>query len=373
MMMDSWPRRFRSTILLLLIVVLVSSIYYLSFPTGTTSRKGRLDVDDTRPQGGDNGVFGEEDVEAEEEAEKEETVERPEAEQTTEEEEQETEEKVAEEGKEGDEGPVEQKNGACSATSPKYLQHDSSVDKSGKLVHGPCHRSRVKVMTSCDPGAAHRDVSIKNKMLYAKLHGYDFEWWVTAYKAPQGQTPRPPIWTKTAFLLDVLAGTEGERVCDYDWLLWLDCDSLVARYEFTIKHITGQYFNDQHKQIVLSKDLNGFNSGIMALRCSAWNLALFRRIWDSKQYINDVWAEQRGLIAFYNSDSDVKSRVAEVPQDQMQYVKGAPARQVPEGAAGEFDIFVVHFAGFWDAKDKWMAQYYPDIMKHGSWMQPPLD
>ncbi|ELR16001.1 galactosyl transferase GMA12/MNN10 family protein [Acanthamoeba castellanii str. Neff] len=220
---------------------------------------------------------------------------------------------------------------------------------------------------------ASRDVSIKNKMLYAKLHGYDFEWWVTAYKAPQGQTPRPPIWTKTAFLLDVLAGTEGEGDCDYDWLLWLDCDSLVARYEFTIKHITGQYFNDQHKQIVLSKDLNGFNSGIMALRCSAWNLALFRRIWDSKQYINDVWAEQRGLIAFYNSDSDVKSRVAEVPQDQMQYVKGAPARKVPEGAAGEFDIFVVHFAGFWGAKDKWMAQYYPDIMKHGSWMKPPLD
>jgi hypothetical protein len=69
--------------------------------------------------------------------------------------------------------------------------------------------AHTQVMTSCDPGAAHRDVSIKNKMLYAKLHGYDFEWWVTAYKAPQGQTPRPPIWTKTAFLLDVLAGTEG--------------------------------------------------------------------------------------------------------------------------------------------------------------------
>ncbi len=115
----------------------------------------------------------------------------------------------------------------------------------------------------------------------------------------------------------------------------------MARYDFTIKHITGQYFNDQHKQIVLSKgmrhdthttrtrhapshthtrhdqrhdplmtdrwppDLNGFNSGIMALRCSEWNLGLFRRIWDSKRYINDVWAEQRGLIAYYNSDPDV--------------------------------------------------------------------
>jgi cobalamin biosynthesis protein CobT len=165
-------------------------------------------------------VSGEDDVEVveeeEEEAEKEETTEEPEAEQNTEEEEkekekeeQETEEKVAEEGKEGEEGPVEQKNGACSATSPMYLQHDSSVDKSGKLIHGPCHRSRVKVrtlttahapphthmhathnrtqvMTSCDRGTAHKDVSIKNKMLYAKLHGYDFEWWVAAYKAPQG-------------------------------------------------------------------------------------------------------------------------------------------------------------------------------------------
>jgi hypothetical protein len=41
----------------------------------------------------------------------------------------------------------------------------------------------------------------------------------------------------------------------------------------------------------------------MALRCSGWNLDLFLRIWGSEQFINSR-DEQRGLIAFYNSDSD---------------------------------------------------------------------
>jgi hypothetical protein len=126
-------------------------------------------------------------------------------------EEQEREEKAVT----GDEVPVKKQKGTCNATPQMYLQHDSSVDMSGNLVHGPCHRSCVKahnkhttfhwrthhgtrVMMSCDPGTADWGVSIMNKMLYAKLHGDDL--WVVAYEAlgPEDHTPRPPIWTKAA-------------------------------------------------------------------------------------------------------------------------------------------------------------------------------
>jgi len=96
------------------------------------------------------------------------------------------------------------------------------------------------VLTSCHPSAAHNGWSIKNKKLYAQLRGYDFEWWIredvanTTTTGGQG-TLRPPIWNKTVMLLEALGldpnHTERQqRGCAYDWLLWMDCDSLVSRY-----------------------------------------------------------------------------------------------------------------------------------------------
>ncbi len=62
----------------------------------------------------------------------------------------------------------------------------------------------------------------------------------------------------------------------------------------------------------------------------------------------------------------VESHFATVLQEQMQYMKGAPALRVPKGPASEFNVFVVHFTGYRDTKDRWMAQYYPDSML--SWL-----
>jgi hypothetical protein len=47
-------------------------------------------------------------------------------------------------------------------------------------------------------------MSIKNKMLYAKMQHYDFEWWVWNYEAPKGKVWRGGIWTKAVLLLDAL-------------------------------------------------------------------------------------------------------------------------------------------------------------------------
>jgi hypothetical protein len=62
----------------------------------------------------------------------------------------------------------------------------------------------VQVLTSCYPPAGHKDMSIKNKMLYAKMQQYDFEWWVWNYEAPKGKVWRGGIWTKAVLLLDAL-------------------------------------------------------------------------------------------------------------------------------------------------------------------------
>ncbi|ELR19556.1 galactosyl transferase GMA12/MNN10 family protein [Acanthamoeba castellanii str. Neff] len=246
------------------------------------------------------------------------------------------------------------------------LQHSTDTSQSGRLIHGPCQRSRVKILTSCDPSTEHKDVSIKNKVLYAKLQQYDFEWWVAAYQAPAGQKPRPPIWTKTALLLEAL-GDRAEGDSPYDWLIWLDCDSVVARYDMTIEDIAGEELNNPAKDIFITKDAHGWNSGIVVLRVSEWNLALFRRIWASEQYIDDVWAEQRALHHFYNTEADVRDRFVDVPQERMQYVRGAPRHKVSE--AEEMDQFVVHFAGAIGHKDRLMAEYYAKIQQSGAWMK----
>jgi hypothetical protein len=46
----------------------------------------------------------------------------------------------------------------------------------------------------------------------------------------------------------------------------------------------------------------------MALRCTEWNRALWRRVWKAEQYISDPWAEQRALIEFYKAEPEVRTR-----------------------------------------------------------------
>ncbi len=110
----------------------------------------------------------------------------------------------------------------------------------------------------------------------------------------------------------------------------MDCDSLVTRFDFTIEHIVGEHLHDLDKHIIITRgetppllihcnrhdllslttfavmpDLSGLNSGVMALRCTEWNRALWRRVWKAEQYIKDPWAEQRALIEFYKAEPEV--------------------------------------------------------------------
>lgn len=106
------------------------------------------------------------------------------------------------------------------------------------------------MLTSCHPSAEHKGWSIKNKKLYAQLRGYDFEWWIredapnTTATSRQGAGLRPPIWNKTVMLLEALEldpnhteKQQQQRSCAYDWLLWMDCDSLVSRYRSLVAHL----------------------------------------------------------------------------------------------------------------------------------------
>lgn len=93
-------------------------------------------------------------------------------------------------------------------------------------------------MTSCGPTTPYLDVSIKNKMLYAQLHQYDFRWMVETF------TLRPiSQWGKMVPILEGLGGgrniVAGEEAvkCQYEWIIWFDCDSLVARYEHQRLHL----------------------------------------------------------------------------------------------------------------------------------------
>jgi hypothetical protein len=204
---------------------------------------------------------------------------------------------------------------------------------------------------------------------------------------------------------------------------------MKRRYDMTIEDIAGEELNNPAKDIFITKgpfrsrfifindllkhyfsfilffyvvvsDAHGWNSGIVVLRVSEWNLALFRRIWASEQYIDDVWAEQRALHHFYNTEADVhahahararararahahahgqtlcltvgrrmqvRERFVDVPQERMQYVRGAPRHKVSE--AEEMDQFVVHFAGAIGHKDRLMAEYYAKIQQSGAWMK----
>ena len=96
---------------------------------------------------------------------------------------------------------------------------------------------------NCSHYAKLSDISKKK---YCEKHGYDY----IVHNTPFNR--RQPNWNKIEVLL--------AHFDNYDMVVWMDADAIIANYDFDISTI----FND--KDIYMSKDINGWNNGVFALK-----------------------------------------------------------------------------------------------------------
>ena len=173
---------------------------------------------------------------------------------------------------------------ASSAATPWQRLPFTSVGQSGTAVGG---WPQLLIVTATQPApctTAHGDhviqLSLKNKLQYATLHGYAV-WPSTELLSPWDLGGQ---WNKVA-LLSVLmeprrADGGGGGAYEGEWLLWMDDDAIVVDMRFTFPFAAYDaagvdlvMWGDERMTYV-DKNSEGINTGIMLLRISDWSRAL---------------------------------------------------------------------------------------------------
>lgn len=94
-----------------------------------------------------------------------------------------------------------------------------------------------------------------------------------------------PQWCKTTFMLKALE--------EYDWAVWIDCDAATVGMEFDL----GGFLSTVGDKVVIAKDINGWNSGVLAVsnkeRSMKW-LNYIHSLRDEPKYRNG-WREQQAM------------------------------------------------------------------------------
>lgn len=149
--------------------------------------------------------------------------------------------------------------------------------------HGRHNRPRIGVLMVFDDKMWGSDItrlSVKNKRIYAERHGYQ----LVLENGSGIDTRRPPAWSKILAL--------KRHLHRFDYLLFMDVDSLVMNMEVLLEDYTGGGELD----LIISEDWNGLNTGIFMLRNSTWSHQLLEQVWGSKDSEQEYMAGHESAL-----------------------------------------------------------------------------
>jgi hypothetical protein len=145
----------------------------------------------------------------------------------------------------------------------------------------------VCVITAYD--SRFRDVasiSVPSMRRFADAHGYSFR------AVERDDCIRRGGWIKIEPILALL----GQ---DYEYVLWLDADTVVARTDIDIRnaiqegsHLHMAWFNPASAP---DGDPPHFNTGVMLIRASDWSRDFFARVWNTDP-LEHRWNDQAAIL-----------------------------------------------------------------------------
>ena len=205
----------------------------------------------------------------------------------------------------------------------------------------------VALATMCDvPAAGDGSIahmcerSVANKAAYATSRGYALH----VARAQHIDRRRAAPWHKLLLL--------GALLSEYLWVVWLDLDTVVVRPNFALESVLGAA-GEVHQ--VLSSDENDVNTGVWAVRGTAFGAWLLDELWAEGEALKDAeddyllfHYEQRALHHVLQTRRWQKAGGPRYDLGRAQAVRGATlvlpgcALQGVEFQGAEF---VVHLAG----------------------------
>ncbi|CAJ1339345.1 unnamed protein product [Effrenium voratum] len=191
-------------------------------------------------------------------------------------------------------------------------------------------------------------VTLRNHLAYAEKWGYEYQMLNETPLADQ-----EPQFGKLQIAIDVLSAEDAP-----EWLLWLDCDSLVANRSISLAQLLQTYgLHEAH--FVVAEEVSGINSGVFLVHRQG--LRFLRQALGSDWRF--VW-DQTMLLHQMSLDSDLFAAAAcphwrqgLEPRDfrwapQLRLVPQAALNLFGEGSAQQWGAeawqpgdFILHLAG----------------------------
>jgi hypothetical protein len=151
---------------------------------------------------------------------------------------------------------------------------------------------------------------------------------------------RPAAWYKIEMILKELENK------NYKYILWIDTDALIHNYNFDLKSIF-----KNGKQLYMSKDHNGINSGVIVIKNTKLMYNFFKKIQSMTDFIHEVNWDNSAIVNAINTNYlNIKSKLEIVPQKILNSYLYNLYNDVPikkqKGNFSKNDSFIVHFPGF---------------------------
>lgn len=201
---------------------------------------------------------------------------------------------------------------------------------------------------------------------YARRQGYDF---IVDYEQ---HADRPVCFWKYNMMERLI------RTGKYDWIWWLDFDTLVTNTDIKVTDIIEEELknatNPDAIDYLITHDCNGLNLGTFIVRAHERSLKLMHdafALHDEAKKKDKHVSEQDATVELL-SDKTIAETTLQVPQWKLNAYPQEIACFDESRQVWEHGTFIIHFAGAWahvkgdDPTGQLMQKYEPEII-WGDW------
>ena len=195
--------------------------------------------------------------------------------------------------------------------------------------------ARIGIVSICAYPEDHplilKDITPRNRREYAMKHGYRD---VVLRSHPFGNTSDICIQhSKLALMATLLESGE------FDWLMWMDCDSIIVNHERRIADIITEYALPG-SQILITEELLGLSSANWIIRRSDWSVSFLRKAFKIANEEIPFFGDQDAMISLAIGSGTLDSHVRIIPQNEINTYDALNAFFMGSKSYGTGDLLI---------------------------------
>lgn len=188
------------------------------------------------------------------------------------------------------------------------------------------------------------DISLDNKKKYCDKHGYAFIFSNKIYDN------RYISWQRIPFLLETMDLKDKDESPLYDWLFWVDIDTLITNTDILLED-----FIDDNYDFIINKEKNSgaTNFGVCFVKNSNNGRKILEDIYKQTDFLDYPTHENKALIHLFTNiyseeclkriRFDIDSIYNRLSLNHMIYLK--------DNIVWQDGDFIIHFAGYKNEED----------------------